>query len=387
MEVSGKAAARLPGIRILSIMEAEVLTGPAKNLLELGRRGQPEIELSVAGYQREGKAENGFLKVARAEGFPALVIPESGRFDRGVYGRLQQLLDTARPDIVQTHNVKSHFLLRSSGLWRRYRWLAFHHGYTTTDLKMRMYNQLDRWSLRAACHVVTVCGPFRKQLEQRGIPASGITVRHNAVHPFEAGEPGEVAALRESLGIGREMPVLLMVGRLSHEKGHRDLLEAMRLQQLGRVCRLVILGEGPERHRIESDVERLGLRGSVILAGHQTMIRNYLSLASVFVMPSHSEGSPNAMLEAMAAGLPVVASRVGGIPELVEDGETALLVRPSSPAELGAALERCLRNADWAKGMGQRAKVAAGLLSYDRFLAGMMGMYERVMALPVGARL
>ncbi len=369
-------------------MEANVVTGPAKNLLELGRRARPWLDLMVATYRRgDTEPENTFLAAATRDGFRTGIIPESGRFDRSVYSGIESLLAATKPDIVQTHNVKSHFLLRSSGLWKRYRWLAFHHGYTSTDLKMRAYNQLDRWSLHSACHVVTVCGPFEQQLRERGISPANITVQHNGVHPFEPVSAEERLRLREQFGIAPGEDLLVMIGRLSHEKGHVDLLQALSRATLARPYKLIILGEGPERAVIERTRAELGLDGRVILAGHQSSIHPYLAAADLYLMPSHSEGSPNALLEAMSAGLPVIACRVGGIPELVTENDTAILVAPRNPAELAAALERCLGDHELAAAMGQRARHAAASFSYDRYLDGMRAIYDKVIRIAPGGTL
>src|SRR5580704_9017635 len=149
-------------IRVVSIMESDFVTGPAKNLLEFAKRarhpanGLPSVEITAATYMRgnDNPADNGFVTAAIEAGVPMDLLAEKGRFDLGVIAHIERLLEIRKPDIVQTHNVKSHFLMRYSGLWRKYRWIAFHHGYVTTDRKMRLYNQVERWSLRRAAHMV-----------------------------------------------------------------------------------------------------------------------------------------------------------------------------------------------------------------------------------------
>ena len=106
--------------------------------------------------------------------------------------------------------------------------------------------------------------------------------------------------------------------------------------------RLVIAGDGPERLAIVEAVRRAGLTGSVTLLGHISDLSGYYAAADVVAISSLSEGSPNVLLEAMAASVPVVATRVGGIPEIVSDGESALLVAPNDPAAMAAAAHRLL---------------------------------------------
>lgn len=136
------------------------------------------------------------------------------------------------------------------------------------------------------------------------------------------------------------VPTVVAVGRLQRPKDPLTLVRA--LNRLRSEFSAVIVGDGPERARLEAEIGRLGLEGVVVLAGGRADVAAMLARADVFVLASTSEGLPLSILEAMAAGLPVVASSVGGVPEAVEDGETGLLVPPRDPVRLAAALERLL---------------------------------------------
>ncbi|MCL6508208.1 MAG: glycosyltransferase [Bryobacteraceae bacterium] len=351
-------------LRVAVIFEGERVTGPAKNLLRFARGAQreaaglPRLEIRMMTYQRGRREhESPLAAEARRAGIEVRVIRERSRFDPGVLPQIRRCVEEWRPQVVQTHQVKSHFLLRVSGLWRSHLWLAFHHGYTNEDLKMRLYNQLDRWSLPLADRVVTVCKAFARELEKRGVPRERIHVQHNAVTFPAPSDPETVRALKKTLVPEEGIPVLLTVGRLSREKGHKDLIEAARelrrLEPSLGFC-LVVLGEGKERRRIEALCQHYGLEREVRLVGHQDEVAPYYAMADVVVIPSHSEGSPNVLLEAMASGVPVVATCVGGIPEIVADGETALLVPPHNPRALAGALARLLRSPE------QRARLAQG---------------------------
>ena len=137
---------------------------------------------------------------------------------------------------------------------------------------------------------------------------------------------------------------MISVGRLSQEKGHIDLIDAMARVQAsfkdGRPLRLVIVGDGPERLAIDGRIKELGLGDVVISAGFQSEVAPFYQIAHVAVLPSHSEGSPYALLEAMAAGVPVVATTVGGVPEIATHDKTALLVSRNNPTELAASVCR-----------------------------------------------
>jgi glycosyltransferase involved in cell wall biosynthesis len=326
-------------IRILAIMEANSITGPAKNLSEFARRGrETDLDFSIVTYNR-APGDSAFAAAAKSAGIPAHTIFERRRFDTGVLSGLREIIDRERPDIVQSHNVKSHFFVRLLGIPARLPWIAFNHGYTAQSTLDQMYSQLDYWSLRRAYRAVVVCQPFARAIERRGVPRDRIHIQHNSVKPFTAPPAAEVLAIQRELGI--TLPVVLAVGRLSAEKGHADLLEAV-----ARVSdppfQLVIVGDGPERCRLDEQIVRLRLEQRVILAGHRPDVRPFYAAATLLALPSHSEGSPNVVLEAMAAGVPVAATNVGGVPEILENERTGLLVPARDPDAMAGAIRRLL---------------------------------------------
>jgi glycosyltransferase involved in cell wall biosynthesis len=356
-------------IRLLAVIEAGSITGPAKNLLQfaqLGRSGQvdPPIEVSIAVFQRGDTSNNLFIETARQFSIPVYPIPEAGRFDWAVVSHLRALARELKPDLIQTHAVKSHFLIRASGLHRLAPWVAFHHGYTWPDARMRLYNQIDRWSLRAARQVLTVSRPFRDELARKGVPPERIEIVHNAIDPqwgAHGRTPEAAAALRAALGIGRETKIILIVGRLSREKDHRTLLEAVNELRTdarnGTAPRthLVVVGDGPERPRIEETIRALDLGDTVTMVGQVPTAEPYYGIADVSVLSSLSEGSPNALLESMAARVPVVATLVGGIPEIVSHEHSALLINPRDRAGMTRAIKAILTNESLARTLAARA--------------------------------
>ena len=328
-----------PPTRVLAVIEASTITGPAKNLIEFSRTADSTVEVCIATFQR-GLGVNEFVNAARAAGITVDIIFERFPFDPRLVGELRNVIARREPDILQTHAVKSHFLMRLSGEWKRRSWIAFHHGYTATDAKVRAYNQLDRWSLRAAARLVTVSGAYQQQLASLGL--SGISVLHNAIDPAWGAHVRSVdrAAFRAQLGVAPAAKVILAVGRMSREKAHSDLISAftrLRMALPGTDLKLLLVGDGPERTRLEA----LSVDG-VLFAGHLRDVAPYYAVADLLALPSLVEGSPNVLLEAMAAGVPVVATEAGGIPEIVRHEESALLVPPSDPASLARAMERVL---------------------------------------------
>ena len=380
-----------PKIKLLAIVEATSINAIAKNVLEFDRAAKelrrqsaacPEVAVSLVTFDRYNNSTE-FVSAARQQGLAVEVIRESGRFDLRIIKALARIVTQRAPDIVATHQVKSHFLMRLSRLWQRYPWVAFHHGYTATDLKMRLYNQLDRWSCPKADKVITVCAAFARELsETKAISRDRIFVQHNSVRPVSSVSAEEIAALRKRLGIRDHEQVVLAAGRLSREKAHVDLVVAFK-----QLCetnpalsvRLIIVGDGPERKKLEGLVTSLGISERVFFAGHVSNVQSYYAISNVLANASHSEGSPYVLLEAMAAGVPIVATAVGGVPEIVTTEETALLVPPHDPRAFANALHRLLTNKDFAKNLGAKARRRANDFSSESHARSLIKIYEGVL--------
>lgn len=377
-------------IRVVSIVEAWFVTGQAKNLLEFAQRsrvpveGMPRVELTLVTYERgAGSGEkNNFVTAAREAGVSLDLLTEKGRFDPSVLKQIGAIVKKRQPHIIQTHNVKSHFLMRLSGLAKTRRWLGFHHGYTATDFKMKCYNQLDRWSLRAPDRVITVCGAFAEDLARKGVPRDRITVQHNSVKPFQPADAASVDALRRQFPANT--PLLVCIGRLSLEKGQADLLRALdylRRELKEERFHAVLVGEGPEDARLEALRSDLGLQNHVTMAGLQHDVRPYYTCADIVVMPSHSEGSPNVLLEAMAAGVAVAATRVGGVPEIAADGETALLVESRNPEAMARAIQKLLRDPGLRAELARKSReLAEQQYSPEAYRRSLTGIYQEVLS-------
>ena len=370
-------ASRRP-VRLLALLEAEHVTGPVKNLLAFARdacgaRGATGagLELGVATFRRAGRSLKALWEALDDAGIEHRCIEERRRYDTRVFAQVRQTAQEWQADLLQTHAVKSHFVLRASGLYRVRPWIAFHHGYTLTDLKMRLYNQCDRWSLRRAHALVAVSRSTTRQLARLGFSSDAVRIVPN--EPDRRPPPlGEAPlAVRRSLGAPDDAALILGVGRLSPEKGFDVLLEAMAATGRNGAppwngARLVLAGEGPERAALERRIRRLGLDGRAILLGHRADVPDLLAAADLFVLPSLSEGSPNALLEALQAGVPVVASDIEGIRDLAENGQQAVLVPAGDPQALGQAVATLLADRESRERLASRGRERLQATPADR---------------------
>jgi glycosyltransferase involved in cell wall biosynthesis len=268
------------------------------------------------------------------------------------------VLAELRPDIVHTHGFRvdlvSGPVARALGIPS----VATVHGRTGGGLKMRLYEWAQYTSLRRRDAVVAVSRPLVGILGRHGVRSDRIHLIANA---WADGASGLTrAAARQSLGIGELDPaaaIVGFVGRLSREKGADVLIRAIAALR-DRAIHAVILGDGSEAAVLEQLATRLGVRDRVHFRGTVPDAGRLLAALDVFVLSSRTEGTPIALFEAIAAGIPVVATRVGGVPDVVSERE-ALLVPSEHPAALAAAISDALANKPAARA---RATAAAARL-------------------------
>ena len=207
-------------------------------------------------------------------------------------------------------------------------------------------------------------------------------MQHNAIRPQPKPSEADVSGLKARLGVADDECVILSVGRLSREKAHADLIDAFKLvcaKHPERKCRLVIVGDGPERAGLEASAQASGLNQQIIFAGQVRNAQLFYHIADVFALPSHSEGSPNVLLEAMAAEVPIVATSVGGVPEILQHDASALLVSPQTPAAMAQAILQVLND----DGQAQRRVANASHLlinkhSSDQYVRSILSLYQGV---------
>lgn len=201
---------------------------------------------------------------------------------------------------------------------------------------------------RLCSRTICVSDAVRERLvSEWGYPSrSTITIRNGVdLKHYSKGHTGSASVLREELGISGAEPIVLCVGRLSREKGVSFFFDALSLiEKRGLRVHGLIVGDGPLRATLEKQLDELGLGSRVTFTGHQEDVRPYYGSAAICVLPSLTEGLPLVLLEAMASGVPCIATEVGGTKEVISHGVDGLLVPPSSSRALASAIERLLTN-------------------------------------------
>jgi glycosyltransferase involved in cell wall biosynthesis len=185
---------------------------------------------------------------------------------------------------------------------------------------------------------------------------------------------------RKQLGLSPDWPVVGSVGRFEPVKGYDTLLEAAALLRTRQPkVQFLLAGEGKEESRLKRLAKELRVEDRVFFLGWQQEIPEILSALDLFVLPSRNEGMGRALVQAMAMGKPIVATRVGGVPEVLGEGEAGLLVPPDDPVQLSQAIEQLLTDRELARKLGEGGKRRAPAYSAERMVAEIESLYETLL--------
>jgi glycosyltransferase involved in cell wall biosynthesis len=256
-------------------------------------------------------------------------------------------------DIVHAHEVKSDVISYLASFLVRTRLMTTLHGWIGNSPKQRLFTALDKRVVGRFDRVIVVSALMRDEMAAAGVGNGHLRLVHNGIVLNRYRRTG-TKLLSDLIGQPLSGPVLSSIGRLSLEKGHADLIDAVAIvRSRGHRVSVILVGDGPERGRLLDRIRERQLEGTVHLPGYLDQPQRVLEETDLAVLPSHTEGLPNAALEAMAMGVPVLATRVGGTPEVITDGITGRLVPARSPAALAEAIEDFIcRPAPWASMAG-----------------------------------
>jgi glycosyltransferase involved in cell wall biosynthesis len=370
-------------LRVAAVLDTWIVSGPGRQIAALSRALIPHgVDLRVFMFQRQGREPSPYIGYLLDQGLTPVVLPERGPMDPG---SLSQALAAFAPHIVQTHGYRPTAIVAMLKLRRPpWRWIGFFHGETRENAKVRAYNALHRRLLPFADRLVVLSQQHRGLFNNT---SSRLRVIHNASIPLPLqGQPVELTGYRQN-----DLPLIAVLARLSPEKGIDLLLEAAALlRDEGLPIVLLIAGDGPEQKSLQKLVFRLGLEGSVHFLGRVDHVTSLYQQVDLVVLPSRSgaEGLPNVLLEALRADVPVVATAVAAVPEVLADPDAGVLVSPDRADRLAEGIRLAL-----ARGMSPAAQLArqaaTGKFSIERRAAEHLSLYAELrpdrVATPTGS--
>jgi glycosyltransferase involved in cell wall biosynthesis len=358
--------------------------GPEKTILLGTARTNPARYAVTVCYIRD-RRDDVFHIDRRAGDLPIdyVEVRERGSFDPGIWRPLRDVVRDRRIQIVHAHDYKTDFLALLLGLTHPVIPLSTVHGWSGhSKREVFGYYPADRRLLTRYPHVIAVSSDIKHAIVRSGAKPERITVVPNGIdHGRYVRNPEHVGPARSRLGVGPSDFVMGAVGRLEREKNYPLLLQAFS-RVAGRFpsARLVIAGDGSLRPALERLAATMGATETCRFVGHLPDVIGLHHALDLFVMCSDNEGSPNAVLEAMALETPVVATRVGGVGDLIVDGLEGLLVPRRDVDALAAALEASLSNRSSARerAAAARRKVEQQL-SFERRMARVERIYDALL--------
>ena len=354
------------------------------------RGGQNQALLTVLGLRSRSHRTvlvahpRGELRRRASEGPDLIPLAPRSELDLAAAWRLARILRDLQPAVVHAHDPHGVAMAATAlGLGQARAGAARPPVLVASrrvDFALRM-NAFSRWKYRQVSLFITASECIRQMLLAQDIDDGRVVTVHEGID-LEHVAAAPPVSVRETFWLPHNAPVVGAVGALVDHKGHRVLIRAA--AQVARQvpdARVVILGEGERRDELQREIRELGLERHVLLPGFRPDVLSLLKTFDLFVMPSITEGLGTSLLDAMACERPIVASRVGGIPEVVVDGDTGLLVPPRDADSLAEAIVRLLEDRPFA------ARVAAAGLArvherftVDRMVDQTLDVYQRLVS-------
>ena len=368
--------------RVLFLIDELDVGGTEQQILELVKRIDRRRYEPLVCCFRPGRVSG---EIAAA-GVRVIELPKRGKIDPVLVARLVRLMRRERIDLVQTYLFTANTWGRLAALIARVPLIVTSE--RNVDMweepyKQRLGTWLDRWTQRTTGN----SGAVADYLVSKGLDRAKVRVIYNGVDTSRFEGPADPHATREEFGIPQHHAVVGHLARLEPQKDPRTFLEAAALvARRNPALSFLVVGGGSLEAEAKRQAEDLGLANRMIFTGPRRDVPRLLAACDLSVLASVKEGMSNTIMESMAAGKPMVATRVGGNPELMADGETGFLVPPRDPAALAGAIQRVLDDPSLAKAMGLSAKARiAERFSVDAMVGATERLYDELVAARRGA--
>jgi len=364
------------------VFDTRVVTGsgggPDKTILNSPRFLEPLGYRMICGYLHPPDDPGYASIVQKAEKYraPLVSIPDRGPWDWRV---VQSLLDVCRRENVAIwhgHDYKTNALGILLKRFHPMRLVTTLHGWVHHTSRTPLYYAVDKICLPYYERVICVSDDLYKASLKNRVPRSRCILLENAIDTTEYTRAKTIEQAKASLGFPTGDFLIGAAGRLAPEKAFDALIRSVHsLRQKGLAVRLVVIGEGDDRPRLEALARDLGVSDRVHLPGWQNDVRGYFEAMDIFALSSLREGLPNVLLEAMALEVPCVATRIAGIPKLIEHEQNGLLIEPGDQSGLDFALHEMLTQHE----LRDRLRIAAHRTIEDRYSFSVrMGLLKRI---------
>jgi glycosyltransferase involved in cell wall biosynthesis len=367
--------------RLLYLRDTLTVCGPGKTILNTWKTiDRNRYQLTIVATRPEPGGRNALIDAALAQHATAIPMPIGRGIDLIAVARVVRLLREHRIDVLQTHDAQTRRIGVIAAALTGVRHITSVHGWIFNDRKERAAKWLDARLIRQADAVIAVSDRLKQELEAAGVPPQRITVLRNAILLRDYAVAGTASSVRREFGIREDQPVISIVGRLSLEKGHETFLQAAStIAKSHPDLRCLIVGDGPLEHTLRQRVQELGLTAQVVFTGHRSQLADIYAATDVLVISSLTEGIPNVLLEAFAHGKPAVATSVGGVPEVLEDGRSGWLVSVGDHQAIARHVVRLLDAPELRAQMGATARATIEQqFSFENRTKALETLYDRI---------
>ena len=347
----------LKKINVMHLIATNFYGGPEKQIVTHLKRLNNNIFKPVLASYVEKDINNEILEKAANEDIHACPIPMANAIDFRALLKLEHLVKTESIDLLCAHGYKSIIMGWYVAKKLNIPFLVFSRGYTSEDIKVSFYEWLERKVLHKVTGIIYVSEGQKNKLHSLGVYGQNEWVVHNAIEIPEY-EEKKVKIIKKNiykeLSIPENNKLVVTAGRLSPEKGHHYLIDAISKtnHELENIT-FVICGDGVNRRRLQDQAKKLHVDNKCMFVGFRRDMDKIYQAMDLFILPSLTEGLPNVILESFSYMKPVIATKVGGVPELVHNNKNGILIDAANTDQLADAIINCLKSDERMKALGE----------------------------------
>ncbi len=369
-------------ITILHLVSSSAFLGAERVVCELASSADSKYAVKIGLLGSPKSVFESFKKILEVTSVELIYIACDGKISLTSIKTIINTIKSNDVNILHSHGYKSDCYAYLSCLFSSMsiKLIATNHTWKLRNFSDQLYKYIDKTILKAFDAIAAVSEEVKEEMVRLGITGNRITIIYNGIS-LDGYDISDRSSVRRGMGIAEHELVVGCVASLTTEKAHGDLLRAFAfLYAKIPHARLVLIGDGPERSQLSVLSESLGISNRVIFTGQRSDVKSLYAVFDFFALVSYAEGLPMAMLESMAASLPVVVSSVGAIPQVITHMKNGILVTPGSVSEICSAFVTLANDLDLRKTLGRNArKQVMANYSVERMAKDYEELYDKVL--------
>jgi len=371
-------------INILHFIDHYNIGGPGKTIINSAKYiDSGHFFIHVSSFMQPDGQMTEFARAVRSARIPYIPLTDARGINLTALRTLRDYMRRHRINILHTHGYKTDLIgLLLKTLYQDFLLVTTHHGWIVNNTRQSLFKKIDLTLSILFDGVITVSKALQAELPNMRRRGPISTVIQNAIVAEDYCKKDERRTIRQTYQVRKADLLVGVIGRLSNEKGCLDMLEAFQLAAQGnRSLHLIFVGDGPLLEPMKEKILDLNLAHTVTLAGYQNPVHPYYDAMDILVCPSHTEGISNVILESMAFGLPVIATRVGGNPELIKPHFNGLLVPARNARAMAEAITAMAADADMRIRYGENGRrCVEERFSFQKRMQHVEVFYTKIMA-------